>query len=97
MSKPTNYTYKSAAELWEHYLKEDEDCILYEHSDPSWRHGEYRTVVVKDADGRFWMGTFTVSGDGEHHAWRDGVASDFTEVEPYTKTVTDYKAKVTTE
>ncbi len=93
----TKYNRKSAKELWEYYNEADDNCIVHEESDPSWRHGEYRTTVVKDADGRFWMGTYCVSGDGETNDWRDGQADDFIEVEPFTKTVTDYKAKVISE
>ena len=80
---------RSAKELWELYL-EDESIEVSSSSDSSYRHGTYETVVVKEGD-RFWQGFYTLSGDGENHGWRDGDASDFTEVFPHQVTVTEYR------
>lgn len=85
-------TKRSANELWQLYLR-GEVVEVHEESDPSWRHGEYRTTVVKDADGRYWSGIYCVSGDGETNEWRDGDAENFVEVVPFEKTVIDYKIK----
>lgn len=81
---------RPSKELWDLYC-EDEVTEVFNHSDTSYRHGTYETVVVKDADGRFWKGFYSLSGDGEENDWREGYAEDFTEVFPYTKTVTEYQ------
>lgn len=81
---------RSAKELWELYAEEEVEVVEEEY-DASWRHGNYTTTTVKDAEGRFWQGTYCVTGDGEQHEWRDGYASDFTEVFPVTKTITTYE------
>lgn len=81
---------RSANELWELYAEEEIEAVEEEH-DASWRHGTYTTTTVKDAEGRFWQGTYCVSGDGEENYWRDGFADDFYEVFPVTKTITTYE------
>ncbi len=83
---------RKADELWLLYREEEVEEV-HSKSDPSWRHGEYRTTVIKDQEGRFWQGTYCVSGDGEQHEWRDGYASDFIEVEPFEEIVTSYRPK----
>ena len=81
---------RSAKELWELYGADEVEIVETEH-DASWRHGNYTTTTVKDAHGRFWQGTYCVTGDGEQNDWRDGYASDFCEVFPVTKTITTYQ------
>ncbi len=65
---------------------------IFMESDPSWRHGEYRTEVWKrESDNTFWKAVYQVSGDGETNGLREGNAK-ITQVEPYEKTVTLYRS-----
>ena len=71
---------RTAKEMWELYVNDDVEAV-HKVSDTSYRHGTYEYVVLKDADGRFWAGNYTLSGDGEHNEWRDD--NDY--MEPFTE------------
>jgi len=86
---------RSAKELWDLYVNEEVEEVVSE-SDSSYRHGTYEYIVLKDADGRYWAGRYTLSGDGEHNQWRDDneYMSPWSEVFPHkvVKEVTTYQA-----
>lgn len=71
---------RTAKEMWELHINDELTEVLRE-SDSSYRHGTYEYVVLKDEEGRFWAGAYTLSGDGEHNEWRD----DNAYMEPFTE------------
>lgn len=107
MSDPTTPaapTPPTIAEIWDAVEDDGNGTVLtivYEHSDPSYRHGEYRTQVYhRSADETFWKIRYAVSGDGENNDLREAAegsgygrcAIDPKRVYPHQVTTTVYKA-----
>ncbi len=65
---------------------------VHREADDSWRHGSYVTEVFhRESDNTYWMASYRLSTDGETNELRDGEA-DIKQVEPFERTVTDYRA-----
>jgi hypothetical protein len=57
-----------------------------------WRWGTVERVILKRTDdSTFWSATYRVSTDGETNELREGEAN-ITQVEPYEKTIIEYRA-----
>jgi hypothetical protein len=89
MNKPT------VEEIRDAHMEDNYDYEeVHEESDPSWRHGCYMSTVYKRlTDDTHWMVSWQLSDDGEYNSIRDGdiTSSDIVQVEPYEKTVIDYR------
>lgn len=70
---------RTSKEMWDLWVNDELEMVDKELDD-TWRHGNYVSVVVKDADGRFWAGFYRESADGEYNSWRDGEPDDWKEV-----------------
>lgn len=65
---------------------------VWRNADDSWRHGSYVTEVYKAEDGSFWRVNYRRQTNGEYNELRDG-GYTIEEVEPYERTVTEYRKK----
>lgn len=60
-------------------------------TDASWRHGSHIIEVFhRESDNTYWRANYRRSSDGETNELREGLAQ-ITQVEPYERTVTDYR------
>jgi hypothetical protein len=75
----------------EQLLDEDGLKSVHREADDSWRHGCYISEVFhRNSDNTYWMVNYRLSHDGETNGLRDGDYS-LDQVEPFEKTVTDYR------
>lgn len=67
---------------------------VWSHSDPGWRHGEYRTEVYKKTEeglSTYWRITYNLSTCGETNGLAEKTCANPVQVYPHAVTRTEFK------